>query len=246
MQVLGGVGEVVPVNCHQRSPHPEFQSISSGHPRSPLLYQKHIENVWNPRPLYTKTYWPELFFLFCHTPNLHLLVNHDVNSPGAHVPSAVRCVVIHAVEQRTVNLRYIFGAKNRVWGSMGANASGHTHSIKEKKQKNSRRSCELRTWIKTMWQRSLFSAFWPLIYMQISFQVNETYTWIWDVQCRCRNRKCFVATENASLYSTMSTFTTRIYDFPICPLCQADDANNEQFDLFCGFYPPCEKETRVI
>ena len=52
----------------------------------------------------------------------------EVHSPGANVPSAVRRVVIHAVEQNAVHLRYVLRAQTGVWGALSANTRLHTHS----------------------------------------------------------------------------------------------------------------------
>lgn len=52
----------------------------------------------------------------------------EVHSPGPHVPSAVRRVVGHAVEQNAVHLRYVLRAQTGVWGALSANTRLHTHS----------------------------------------------------------------------------------------------------------------------
>lgn len=71
-------------------------------------------------------------------------VDKDANSPGPHVSSVVRCVVIHAVEQSAIHLCYILWAQDGVRGAAGTNPGLYTHSGGERRRSKSKEG-----WLKT-------------------------------------------------------------------------------------------------
>lgn len=57
-----------------------------------------------------------------------MFVFECVRSPGSHVSSAVRGVVIDVLQEHVVHLGYIFSAQSRVWGTTRGDSGCQAHS----------------------------------------------------------------------------------------------------------------------